>query len=350
MDQTIPGSDGDPDLDPTRLYGWLEAYVPQFRGPATLRRFASGQSNPTYLIETPTSRYVLRRKPPGTLLPSAHAVDREFRIIQALDAYGSIPVPKALALCTDDSVIGSWFYVMSCVDGRVFWDPSLSQVPREERYAYAQAAVEALAKLHKVDWRKAGLEGFGKPARYIERQIDRWAKQYVTDEAAGRVLAMERLIDWLGRHIPSDNDASIVHGDYRLDNLMFERAEPSVAAILDWELATVGHPLADFAYYLMIYRLPTLAFPGLLGVDVEAQGLPAEATLVDIYSQFTGRSGIPCLDYFIAFGMFRLAAIFHGIRGRVLRGTAMSKRATLYARHVEAIAELGCEQAERAGT
>jgi aminoglycoside phosphotransferase (APT) family kinase protein len=337
-----------PDFDPTQLQAWLEARIPGFCGPVEVHRFAVGQSNPTYLLETPTARYVLRRKPPGVLLPSAHAVDREYRVIAALGQHSSVPVPEALALCTDEAVIGTWFYVMSWVDGRTFLDPSLPQVPRSERPIYAEAAVDALARVHAVDWRAAGLEDFGRPAHYLERQITRWAKQYASDEAAGRVPVMERLIDWLGRNVPPGEDASIVHGDYRLDNLMFDRSCPSVRAILDWELATLGHPLADFAYYLMVYRLPTLAFPGLLGVNVDAVGLPGEADLVATYCRLTGREGIPALDYFMAFGMFRLAAIFHGIRGRILRGTAASVKSVEYARQVEAIAELGWGQAEHA--
>jgi aminoglycoside phosphotransferase (APT) family kinase protein len=348
MTDAAAGTRAGPDFDTSRLEGWLEAHVAGFRGPVEVRRFSGGQSNPTYLLETPAARYVLRKKPPGTLLPSAHAVDREYRVIGALGREGSAPVPAALALCTDDSVIGTMFYVMSCVDGRVFWDPRLPEVPRAARRAYAEAAVDALARVHAVDWRAAGLEDFGKPAQYLERQISRWGKQYAADEAAGRVPAMEKLIDWLGANVPPGDDASVVHGDYRLDNVMFDPSGPRVRAILDWELATLGHPLADFTYYLMVYRLPTLAFPGLLGVDLEAEGLPGEAEVVETYCRRTGRDGIPALDYYMAFAMFRLAAIFHGIRGRVLRGTAASEKAREYARHVETLADLGWAQAERA--
>jgi aminoglycoside phosphotransferase (APT) family kinase protein len=336
------------EFDTSRLQRWMEDHVPDFRGPLAVRRFAAGQSNPTYLIESATTRYVLRRKPPGALLPSAHAVDREYRVIAALGAHSSAPVPKALALCNDEAVIGTSFYVMSHVDGRVFWDPRLPEIARSDRRDYIKAAVSGLAQIHSVDWRAAGLEDFGKPIQYLDRQIARWGKQYAADSAAGRVPAMERLIEWLGRNIPPGDEAALIHGDYRLDNLMFDPMAPTLRAILDWELATLGHPLADFTYYLMVYRLPTLAFPGLLGVDLEAAGLPTEAQVVTTYCQLTGREGLPAVDYFMAFGMFRLAAIFHGIRGRILRGTATSARAAEYARHVETIAELGWAQALRA--
>lgn len=336
------------DIDVARLEPWLAAHVPGFAGPATVTRFSDGQSNPTYLVSTPGARYVLRRKPSGVLLPSAHAVDREYRVIGALGATGEVPVPRALALCQDESVIGTTFYVMSHVAGRVFWNPRFPEVPREQRRAYGEALTDAIARVHRVDWRAAGLADFGKPAQYLERQLARWGRQYREDEAAGRVETMDRLIDWLGANVPPGDDASVVHGDYRCDNVIFDPEAPRVAAILDWELATLGHPLADFTYYLMVYRLPPLAFPGLLGVDLEAEGLPTEAEAVAAYCRRTGRDCIPALDYYMAFSMFRLAAIFHGIRGRVIRGTAASARAQEYARHVEALAELAWAQVERA--
>lgn len=336
------------DFEVAPLEAWLVKNVPGFAGPVTVKRFSDGQSNPTYLVATPTSNYVLRRKPSGVLLPSAHAVDREFRVIGALSSTGTVPVPRALALCTDDSVIGTAFYVMSHVAGRVFWNPRFPEIPREQRRAYGESLTAAIASVHRVDWRAAGLADFGKPAQYLERQLTRWGRQYREDDAAGRIDTMDRLIDWLGANVPPGDDASVVHGDYRCDNVIFDPVEPRVAAILDWELATLGHPLADFTYYLMVYRLPSLAFPGLLGVDLEAEGLPTEAEAVAAYCRHTGRDGIPALDYYMAFSMFRLAAIFHGIRGRVIRGTAASARAQEYARHVETLAELAWTQVERA--
>lgn len=337
-----------PDFDVARLDAWLAAHVPGFTGPSIVTRFAGGQSNPTYLIAAGGERYVLRRKPSGVLLPSAHAVDREYRVIGALGATGEVAVPRALALCTDDAVIGTAFYVMSHVEGRVFWNPRFPDVPREQRRAYGEALTDAIARVHRVDWRAAGLADFGKPAQYLERQLSRWGRQYREDDAAGRIPAMDRLIDWLGANVPPGDDAAVVHGDYRCDNVIFEAAAPRVAAILDWELATLGNPLADFTYYLMVYRLPSLAFPGLLGVDLAAEGLQTEAEAVGAYCRRTGREDIPALDYYMAFSMFRLAAIFHGIRGRVLRGTAASPRAQEYARHVETLADLAWAQVERA--
>lgn len=334
----------DPDFDVSRLDAWLAEHVPGFRGPSRVTRFAGGQSNPTYLVATADARYVLRRKPSGVLLASAHAVDREYRVIGALGAMGEVAVPRALALCTDDAVIGTAFYVMSHVEGRVFWNPRLPDVPREQRRAYGEALTDALARVHRVDWRAAGLADFGRPAQYLERQLARWGRQYREDEAAGRVEMLDRLIDWLGANVPPGDDAAVVHGDYRCDNVIFAPDGPRVAAILDWELATLGHPLADFAYYLMVYRLPSLAFPGLLGVDLEAEGLPTEDEAVAAYCRRTGRDGIPALDYYVAFSMFRLAAIFHGIRGRVIRGTAASPRAKEYAQHVETLADLAWSQ------
>jgi aminoglycoside phosphotransferase (APT) family kinase protein len=267
-------------------------------------------------------------------------------VLSALAGRTDVPVPRPVALCTDDAVIGTWFYVMEHVDGRIFWDPTFPEVPRAERRACYDAMNDALARVHRVDWQAAGLADFGRPARYLERQIARWAGQYAGDEAAGRVPAMDRLIEWLRANVPPGDESAVVHGDYRCDNLVFHPAEPRVVAILDWELATIGHPLADFAYHLMVYRLPSLAFPGLAGVDVRAAGLPTEAEYVAAYCRRTGRDGIPRLDFYLAFCMFRLAAIFHGIRGRVIRGTAVGANAQAYARHVEALAELGWAQAE----
>ena len=337
------------ELDTARLEPWLSAHVEGFRGPLEVRQFSGGQSNPTYLLVTPQRRYVLRRKPPGQLLASAHAVDREYRVITALGRHTDVPVARSFALCTDDAVIGTWFYVMEHVDGRIFWDAGFPEVSREARPLYFDALNAAIASLHNVDYVAADLGDFGKPGGYFARQIARWSKQYREDAAAGRVAAMERLIEWLPAHIPPGEEASVVHGDYRCDNVVFHPTEPRVLAILDWELATIGHPLADFGYHLMTWRMPPLGVAGLAGRDFAALNIPTEDEYVAAYCRRTGREGIPHLDFYVAFCFFRLAGICHGIRGRVIRGTAVSARAREHAKTVEAIAALAWEQAERAG-
>jgi aminoglycoside phosphotransferase (APT) family kinase protein len=334
-------------IDAERLAAWLEANVADFRGPVQIQQFTGGQSNPTYLLTAPSGRYVLRRKPPGQLLASAHAVDREFRVLRALHGSG-VPVAAALAHCTDASVAGTEFYVMEFVAGRVFWDPAFEDVPAAERRRYFDAMNDVIATLHGLDYTRLGLSDFGRPERYVARQVARWTRQYLDDETAGRLAEMDRLIEWLQQFQPQDDVARLVHGDYRADNLIFHPTEPRVLAVLDWELATLGDPLADFAYHLLMYHVPTLAFPGLLGRDLAALQLPAEHEYVESYCVRTGRAGIPDLDGYLAFCLFRLAAIFHGIRGRVVRGTAVSDKGREYAKHVEALAALGWERAERA--
>jgi len=338
------------EFDERRLAEYLAAHVPNFAGPLSVRQFKGGQSNPTYLLATPGRHYVLRRKPPGTLLASAHAVDREYRVIRALGEGSEVPVPRAYALCTDDAVIGTWFYVMEFVEGRILWDPALLEVERGARRAHAFALVATLATLHRVDPVAVGLGDFGKPAGYMARQIARWSTQYTQDTAAGRFESMERLIEWLPQHLPAvEEPAAIVHGDFRLDNVVFDPREPRVLAVLDWELATLGDPLADFAYHLMLYRLPTLSIPGLLGRDLAALGLPTEQEYVAHYCRRAGRARIDDLEFYVAFSMFRLAGIFHGICGRVARGTAVSEKARDYARHVRTIADCAWKQAQSIG-
>jgi aminoglycoside phosphotransferase (APT) family kinase protein len=338
------------DFDPKPLEAWFASHIEHFEGPLEVLLLTGGQSNPTYRIKTPYANYVLRRRPPGVLISSAHAVDREYRVISALSPGALAPVPNALAYCDDDGVIGTSFYVMSWVDGRVFQDPQLPSVTPVDRRSYWQSAVDALAQIHTADWRAAGLAGFGRPDGYLERQIDRWTKLYRSDPEAGRIPIFERVIEWLSRHLPSSTEAvAIIHGDYRMDNVMFHRVKPEVVAVLDWELATLGNPLADFAYFLMIYRMPSLAFPGLRDVDLNAALLPAEAEIIARYCERTGRpASLPDLDYYIVFSLFRLTAIFHGIRGRLLRGTAASPRARDYASHVETLADLAWQQSLRA--
>ena len=338
------------EIDAARLEEYLAGQVEGFAGPLTIRQFKGGQSNPTYLLVTPGRRYVLRRKPPGQLLASAHAVDREFKVISALGRHTDVPVPRAHVLCTDDSVIGTWFYVMDHVEGRIYWDPSFPDVPVAERRAHSFALCDALARLHRVDPEAAGLADYGKSTGYLSRQIARFSKQYSEDSAGGRVESMERVIEWLPKNMPQQEPpAAVVHGDYRADNAIFHPTEPRIVAILDWELSSLGDPLADFAYHLMAYRLPTLSIPMLAGRDLDELGLPSEAEYVAHYEQVSGARVDPRdLEFYLAFGMFRLAGIFHGIRSRVVRGTAVSAQARHYAGFTDTICDLAWAQAQRA--
>lgn len=335
-------------LDEGALQTWLATHIDGFAGPLTVRQFKGGQSNPTYQLVTPARTYVLRRKPPGPLLPGAHAVEREYRVISALHAAG-FPVAHAYALCEDEGVIGTPFYVMDMVEGRIFWDAHLPEVPPTDRAAHFDAMNRTLARLHSYDPDALGLGNYGKPGDYFARQIGRWSKQYLGDEAAGRVPAMDRLVEWLPRNPPPDEAPRIIHGDFRADNMIFHPAEPRVLAVLDWELSTLGHPLADFAYHLMVWRMPAGLTSGLWGRDLAAEGIPSEAEYVGAYCRRTGRDGIANLDWLLAFNMFRLAAIVHGIKGRIARGTAASAHAAAMAAHLEPLAELAWEQAKRAG-
>ncbi len=336
------------EIDKTRLHAWMVENVEGYAGPLTVEQFKGGQSNPTYKLITPHQNYVLRRKPPGILLPSAHAVDREYRVITALHGQG-FPAPRTFGLCKDESVIGTWFYVMDCVDGRVIWDATFPTIPRDERALYFDAMNKTIADLHMVDIEKAGLSDFGKPGNYFARQIGRWSRQYLEDTDAGRVPSMDKLVEWLPDHIPPGDETSVVHGDYRCDNMIFHPTEPKVVAVLDWELSTLGHPLADFSYHLMMYRMPPTTTTGLVGNDLKALGIPTEAEYVDAYCQRTGRDGIANLDFYVAYNMFRLAGIIHGIRGRVIRGTAASAHAKKSAEGVELLADLAWEQAQKVG-
>lgn len=336
-------------FDEERLARWMAELVPGYEGPLTVEQFKGGQSNPTYKLLTPDKAYVVRRKPPGELLKGAHAVEREARVLQALEKV-SFPVAHVHGLCTDDEVIGTWFYVMDHVDGRIVWDATFPDVSRAERSRYFDAMNDVLARLHCVDYTAIGLADFGRPGNYFARQIARWSKQYLGDvEQAGSDPNMDRLIDWLPLHLPAGGETTLVHGDFRVDNLIFHPTEPRVLAVLDWELSTLGHPLADFAYHLMMYRLPPRIIAGLLGSDIDALGIPSEADYVAAYCSRTGRTDIAHLDFYVAFNMFRLAAIFHGIKGRLARGTAASAQAKEYAAGVEWIAEMGWAQVQGAG-
>jgi aminoglycoside phosphotransferase (APT) family kinase protein len=287
---------------------------------------------------------VLRRKPPGKLLPSAHAVDREYRVITAL-GQTDVPVARTYGLCTDDSVIGTAFYVMDCVVGRVLWDPALPQLQARDRAPVYDAMNDVIARLHKVDYAAIGLADYGRPGNYVMRQIDRWTKQYRASETE-TIEAMDRLIEWLPKNAPEDDETSIVHGDYRLDNMIFHPTEPRVLAVLDWELSTLGNPLSDFAYHMMTWRLGGPAYRGLVGLDLPSLGIPTEEEYRALYCRRTGRTEIPHWDFYMAYNMFRLAAILQGIMGRVVQGTASNVKAREHGGRARALAEAGWQQVE----
>ncbi len=335
-------------IDEAALARWLATNVPGFAGPLQVDQFSGGQSNPTYRLRTPEHAYVLRRKPPGVLLPGAHAVEREARAMSALRAVG-FPVPRVYGVCTDDSVIGSTFFVMGLVEGRIFWDASFTDVPREERAAHMDAMNATIAALHSVEPSAVGLGDYGRSGGYVGRQLARWSKQYLDDPLAGRDPAMDKLLEWLPANVPAGDETAITHGDFRADNMIFHPTEPRVLAVLDWELSTLGHPLADFAYNAMTYRMPPDILGGIAGIDLQAQGLPSEAEYVAAYCARTGRAGLPELDFYVVFNMFRFAAILHGIRGRALRGTASSADAHAMGDRYRRVAELAWKQVQVIG-
>jgi aminoglycoside phosphotransferase (APT) family kinase protein len=313
-------------IDEAALADWLAANVDGYAGPLTVEQFKGGQSNPTYRLSTPDARYVLRRKPPGPLLKGAHDVLREARVLRAL-ADGPVPVAPVLGVCEDEDVLGTPFYVMAMVEGRIFWDATFGDVPVAERAAYYDAMNAAIAALHRIDPDAVGLADYGRPGNYFARQVTRWSRQYAEDVDAGRDADMDALVAWLPGAIPQGDETRIVHGDFRCDNMIFHPTEPRILAVLDWELSTLGHPLADFAYHAMMYRMPPDIVAGLGGADPVALGLPTEADYIAAYCARTGRTGIADWDFYMAFNFFRLAAIFHGIKGRVIRGTATSAHA-----------------------
>jgi aminoglycoside phosphotransferase (APT) family kinase protein len=333
-------------FDEGRLAEWMAFNVDGYRGPLTIEQFKGGQSNPTYKLVTPDRSYVLRRKPPGQLIKGAHAVEREARVLSALSAVG-FPVAQVYGLCVDASVIGTWFYVMEMVEGRIFWDATFPEVSQRERPNYFDAMNETIARLHMVDYEAANLSDFGRPGNYFERQIARWSKQYMEDLDAGRDSHMDRLIEWLPANIPRGDETCIVHGDFRCDNMIFHPTRPRVLAVLDWELSTLGHPLADFAYHAMMYHMPPYIVAGLAGVDLEALNIPSEQSYVEAYCRRVGRSSIACYDFYLAFNFFRLAAIFHGIKGRAVRGTAASTQAEERGQWFPELARLAWIQALR---
>jgi len=337
-------------VDAQALSAWLRDRVPDFSGPLAIELFKGGQSNPTYRLSTPRAAYVMRAKPGpvAKLLPSAHAIEREYRVLSALAGTG-IPVARVYALCEDESVIGRAFYVMEYVDGRVLWEQSLPGLSNAERASIYDEMNRVIAALHSVDYEAIGLGDFGKPGNYFARQIGRWSKQYQASETEP-IDAMNRLIEWLPQHVPAGDETSIVHGDFRLDNLIFDRAQPRIRAILDWELSTLGHPLADFSYHCMAWHIAPGQFRGIAGLDHAALGIPSEREYVQAYCRRTGRDPAQTLanwDFFLAYNMFRPAAILPGIMKRAVDGTASSAQALEAGRRARPLAEMGWEIAQR---
>ncbi|HEX9320682.1 MAG TPA: phosphotransferase family protein [Xanthobacteraceae bacterium] len=337
-------------FDVARLEAYLAEKVPGFAGPLSVKQFRGGQSNPTYLLETPARRYVLRRKPPGKLLPSAHAVDREYRAIAALHAQ-NFPVAEPVLYCAEEAVVGTAFYVMGYADGRVFWEPHMPQSDPAERASVYDAMNATLSRLHSFKPAEIGLGDFGKGENYVARQIDRWSKQYRASETE-KIEEMDELMQWLPAHVPPPGPVAIVHGDYRLDNMVLHKTEPRILAVLDWELSTVGDPLADFTYHLMQWEMPTLDGPGsasLRGQDLAALGIPARDAYVDRYVERTGLDPRPHLPAYMAYNFFRIAAILQGIVGRVRDGTATSENAPARAQLVRPLAQAAWAFAREAG-
>jgi len=333
-------------FDTGRLADWLRANVEGYSGELAVEQFKGGQSNPTFLLSAGNRKYVMRRKPPGKLLPSAHAVDREYRVISAL-AKTDVPVARSYALCQDDAVIGTAFYVMDYVEGRILWDPALPGMQPAERTAIFDEMNRVIAALHNVDYAAVGLADYGKPGSYFARQIDRWSKQYRASETE-KIEAMDNLMAWLPANIPAGDETSIVHGDYRLDNVIFHPSEPRILAVIDWELSTLGHPLSDFAYHCMAWRLSPGQFRGLQGHDLAALGIPGETDYVAQYCRRTGRASIPAAEweYYLAFNMFRLTAILQGIMARAMQGNAASQEAIDTGKRARPLAEEAWRQVE----
>ena len=336
-------------FDVTALERYLDAHIEGFRGPLTLQRFKGGQSNPTYLLSTPGCQYVMRSKPAAVaqLLPSAHAVEREYRVQSAL-AGSAVPVARMYCLCEDESVIGRAFYIMDFVEGRIFWDQSLPGLQSSERGPIYDELNRTIAALHSVDVEALGLTDYGKPGNYFERQISRWTRQYRASQIES-IETMDQLIAWLPEHIPVEAmpQVSLVHGDYRIDNVIFHPTEPRILAVIDWELSTLGHPLADFAYHLMSWHATPGLARGLKNLDLAALGIPAEADYVRAYERRVGHAVSAPWDYYLAYNLFRLAAIVQGIAKRAADGTAANAQAAIVGLNVRPLAELGWDFAKR---
>jgi aminoglycoside phosphotransferase (APT) family kinase protein len=336
-------------FDTRRLEAYMAEHVEGFRGPLQVRQFKGGQSNPTYQLTASSAKYVLRRKPPGKLLPSAHAVDREYRVMHALYGAG-FPVPRPYVLCDDPEVVGTMFYIMDCVDGRVFWDITMPALTPAERGACFDSMNEVLARLHMLDFTALGLADFGKQGDYFARQIGRWSKQYRASETEN-IDEMNRLMEWLPAHIPADDSVCLAHGDYSLHNILFHPSEPRVLAVLDWELSTLGHPLGDLTYNMLAWYAP--AMPGgmgsLIGMDLSGTGIPTQEEYIAAYCRRTGRAGVDNLDFYAAYNLFRIAGILQGIVGRVRDGTAANANAAEMEAQVRPLAQAAWGYARRAG-
>jgi aminoglycoside phosphotransferase (APT) family kinase protein len=330
------------------LESYLQQHVEDFQGPLTVEQFKGGQSNPTFKLVTPRKNYVMRSKPgpQAKLLPSAHAIEREYKVQSAL-ADSDVPVSKMHCLCEDEDVIGRAFYIMDCVEGRVLWDQGLSGFSNAERSAIYDEMNRVISALHRVDFQAVGLASYGKPGNYFARQIGRWSKQYLITETEP-MESMNRLIEWLPSHIPEGDQTTIVHGDYRLDNMIFDAHQPKVRAVLDWELSTLGHPMADFSYHCMSYHIPPGAFRGIAGLDLAALGIPSESDYIAQYSQRTGLK-VPSehWDFYMAYNLFRLAAILQGIMKRVVDGTASNQQAKDSGSRAKHLADMGWAVAQR---
>ncbi|WP_136416966.1 phosphotransferase [Herbaspirillum sp. ST 5-3] len=326
-------------FDIARLAAFMREQVEGFSGELQVEQFKGGQSNPTFLLSAGGKQYVMRRKPPGTLLPSAHAVDREYRVITAL-ARTDVPVARTYALCEDDSVIGTAFYIMDYVQGRILWDPTLPGMRADERRAIFNEMNRVIAALHSVDYVAVGLESYGKPGNYLERQVARWTKQYRASETE-RIDAVENLIEWLPKNIPAGDETRIVHGDFRIDNVIFHPTEPRILAVLDWELSTLGHPLSDFAYHCMTWRMSQDNARGLAGVPLRELGIPTEQEYLAAYCERTGRKEVSksAWEYYMVFNMFRLVGILQGITKRALIGNAASAEAAQAGKRTRPLAE-----------
>ena len=334
------------DLDEASLSRWVANVVPGFAC-ARVTKFAKGQSNPTYRVDGETGSLVLRRKPFGKLLPSAHAIEREYRLLAALHP-GGFPVPRPVGLCEDATVIGAPFYLMELVEGRTLADGTLPTVPAPDRRAYYDAMVDTLAQLHAIDIDAVGLADFGRPGNYVARQTDRWTRQYRAAQTED-IPEVERLIDWLPRTVPQQSRTAIIHGDYRIDNVIFAPREPRVAAVIDWELATIGDPLADFAYFAMHWSMPCDGGAGLGGLDLAASQLPSLDDVVERYCAAAGLDGLPDLHWYFAYNLFRLVGIIQGIKKRVIDGNASSDEAAQMAERVGPLATMAWAEARRAG-
>ena len=336
-------------FDEKKLEQYAAAHVDGFAGPMEVRQFKGGQSNPTYQLITPHKKYVMRRKPRGKLLPSAHAVDREYKVITALGSV-DFPVPRSYCLCADESVADTMFYIMDMVEGRILWNPCLPDIAKADRRPIFEAKIEVLARLHNTDYERIGLGDFGKAGNYFARQISRWTKQYQLSQTRD-IDTMDKLIEWLPNNIPDDDTTSIVHGDYRLDNMVLHPSEPKVRAVLDWELSTLGHPLGDFTYHLMQWFMPpdSANTQTLSGVDLTALNIPTAEEYTRLYCAHTGRERIENMDYYVAYNMFRLAGILQGIIGRVRDGTASNAHASAAESRVKPLADTGWQYALKAG-